>query len=362
MQSMTEARRVMTICNACRYCEGLCATFQAMTLRRSFAEADLDYLANLCHNCTACYHGCQYAPPHEFDLNVPQALTALRIETYQKYAWPGFFAKLFERNGLVMSLATAASLALVMVLAALVQEPHILFGNHSGPGSFYAVIGHDTMVVIGVATFGFSVFALALGFARFWRAAGGRMSVSAIIAALRNVATLKYLDGGHGDGCSSEDERASNARRYFHQLTMWGFLLCFAATCIAAVYDYGLGRTAPYPFLSLPVIVGTVGGSGLLIGPVGLGWVKLRSDQRPMLVRHYGMDYAFLALLFLVSLTGLALLALRETQAMGMLLAIHLGFVLGLFVTLPYSKFVHAIYRLAALIRFAGERRTSKQE
>ena len=81
-----EAERTMTICNACRYCEGLCATFQAMTLRRAFAETDLDYLANLCHNCMACYHGCQYAPPHHFDMNVPMTLAELRVDTYQRYA------------------------------------------------------------------------------------------------------------------------------------------------------------------------------------------------------------------------------------------------------------------------------------
>ena len=73
-----EARRLLEICNACRYCEGLCATFQAMASRRSFADADVDYLANLCHNCTACYHDCQYAPPHDFDVNVPVALADVR--------------------------------------------------------------------------------------------------------------------------------------------------------------------------------------------------------------------------------------------------------------------------------------------
>ena len=51
-----EARRVMTICNACRYCEGFCAVFPAMATRTEFSNASLDYLANLCHNCTACYH------------------------------------------------------------------------------------------------------------------------------------------------------------------------------------------------------------------------------------------------------------------------------------------------------------------
>ena len=122
------------------------------------------------------------------------------------------------------------------------------------------------------------------------------------------------------------------------------------------IYHYGLGIVAPYDFLSLPVLLGTVGGVGLLIGPAGLVWVKLQADSRPMLRRQYGMDYAFLASLFLISLTGLLLLALRESAAMGMMLAIHLGFVLGLFVTLPYSKFVHAIYRFAALVRFAEEK------
>jgi citrate/tricarballylate utilization protein len=69
------------------------------------------------------------------------------------------------------------------------------------------------------------------------------------------------------------------------------------------------------------------------------------------------MDRGFLALLFLTSLTGLALLALRDTRAMGVLLAVHLGVVLGLFLTLPYGKFVHALYRLAALARFHVERK-----
>ena len=76
-----EARRVMTVCNACRYCEGLCGTFQAMSLKRTFEDADLDYLANLCHNCTACFHDCQYAEPHEFKINVPESMAALRADT-----------------------------------------------------------------------------------------------------------------------------------------------------------------------------------------------------------------------------------------------------------------------------------------
>ena len=75
-----------------------------MTLRRDFDKNDWDYMANLCHNCNACYHACQYAPPHEFAVNVPKTLATLRAETYAEYAWPRPTAKLFERNGLVMSM------------------------------------------------------------------------------------------------------------------------------------------------------------------------------------------------------------------------------------------------------------------
>ena len=123
------------------------------------------------------------------------------------------------------------------------------------------------------------------------------------------------------------------------------------------VYHYAFGWTAPYPFWSLPVLLGTSGGIGLLIGPAGLLWLKGIRDSALSSDKQSGMDVAFLVLLFLVSVTGLMLLALRETAAMGVLLAAHLGAVMALFITLPYGKFVHAVYRFAALVRYHVERK-----
>jgi len=40
-----EVARQMQICNACRYCEGFCAVFPAMTRRLEFGKADVNYLA-----------------------------------------------------------------------------------------------------------------------------------------------------------------------------------------------------------------------------------------------------------------------------------------------------------------------------
>ena len=43
----TEVARQLQICNACRYCEGFCAMFPAMTRRLEFGKADIHFLANL---------------------------------------------------------------------------------------------------------------------------------------------------------------------------------------------------------------------------------------------------------------------------------------------------------------------------
>jgi citrate/tricarballylate utilization protein len=77
--------------------------------------------------------------------------------------------------------------------------------------------------------------------------------------------------------------------------------------------------------------------------------VRARRDPALRDPAQDGPDQAFIALLFIVSFTGLALLVRRDSIVMGRLLALHLGAVLALFITLPYGKFVHGFYRLAAL-------------
>jgi citrate/tricarballylate utilization protein len=121
---------------------------------------------------------------------------------------------------------------------------------------------------------------------------------------------------------------------------------------VAAIYHNLLGKDAPYDYLSIPVVTGTVGGVLIVIGGVGLMWLKRQSDKDPAHEPMLAMDYAFLVLLLLTSLSGLALLVLRETAAAGTLLTVHLGIVAALFLALPYGKFAHVVYRYAALIRY----------
>ncbi|AKJ69664.1 tricarballylate utilization protein B [Pandoraea thiooxydans] len=350
-----EVGRIMQICNACRYCEGFCAVFPAMTHRLTFAKNDIHFLANLCHNCGACLHACQYAPPHEFAVNVPQAMARVRVETYTDYAWPAALGALYKRNGLTLALAAATGLALFLSLVALIQGQWA-----SGPlaANFYAIFPHDTLALMFGAVFLFAVVALGIGVRRFWRdQAPGPASGGAAAEAAHDALRLKYLDGGHGQGCNESDDAFTLARRRFHHLTFYGFLSCFAATCVATLYHYLFDWQAPYALTSLPVVLGTLGGIGLVIGPAGLLWLNLRRHPLHGDARQKPMDRGFIALLLLVSISGLALLAWRESAAMGVLLAIHLGAVMALFATLPYGKFAHGVYRGAALLKWSIEKR-----
>ena len=354
-----EVDRQLIICNACRYCEGFCAVFPAMTRRLEFVKADIHYLANLCHNCGACLHACQYAPPHEFAVNLPMAMAKTRVRTYADYAWPRAFGALYQHAGLALALSLAAALALFLALTLLMSGSLL---HKPLAGNFYAIFPHNTLVAIFGLTFGFSVVALAIAVSRFWqntttpddlKAASG----AAVTEAAQSALSLKYLDGGHGDGCNEADDKFTLLRRRFHHFTFYGFLLCFASTCLATLYHYLLKLPAPYPMNSLPVLLGIAGGIALSLGSAGLLWLNVRRYPTHGDAAQKPMDRGFIVLLFLVGISGLALLAWRDASTMALLLALHLGTVLALFVTLPYGKFAHGIFRSAALLKWAIEKR-----
>jgi citrate/tricarballylate utilization protein len=247
------------------------------------------------------------------------------------------------------------------LLLALVRKGS-LFGVPAG-ANFYAVFPHNLLVTLFLPVFAFSVLALALGVRRFWRevSPGDVIHPAAVSEATGSALALTYLGGGHGEGCNNEDDAWTLWRRRFHHATFYGFMLCFAATSVATVYHYAFGWVAPYALPSLPKLLGVVGGISLCVGAAGLLWLNLRrnavhgdADQKPM-------DRGFIALLFLISASGLALWLSTGTAAMPALLALHLGVVMALFVTLPYGKFAHGVFRSAALLKWAIEKRMPSQ-
>ncbi len=354
-----EANRQLIICNACRYCEGYCPVFRAIETRRDFKQGDVFYLSNLCHDCRACYYACMFTPPHGFAINIPKILAEARIETYERWSWPGFLARAFKKRGITVALAAVVA-AVVIVLSLLFIPGESLFAIHLASGAFYEVVPYIAMVIGGLILFFYAIAVWIRGGARFWaetqsvlREPGGFKALfSTLIAALG----LRYLQGG-GPGCFYPDERPSSVRRIYHSLTSWGLLSDFVATTLAFIYQDVFHRLPPYPVTSAPVIFGTMGGVALIVGTSGLIWFKLRSDREPESSRAVGMDYVFLVTLGLTALTGMLTLIFRTTAAMGSMLVLHLALIAALFITAPYGKFVHFVYRSLALLRYEVEQR-----
>jgi citrate/tricarballylate utilization protein len=352
-----EGARVMAVCNACRYCEQYCPVFQAMEQRLTFASADVNYLANLCHSCGECLYACQYAPPHEFAINVPQTFARARVQSYEQYAWPTPLGAAFRHHGVFAALLLAMGMIALLLVAGLAVNASAV-RDAGTSADFYAVMPHAAMVAVFGAVGAFVVVALTMGTRRFKRDLqlhGGSAPArrGSGLRALRDVLSLRHLHT-RGEPCATAEETRTPWRRRFHHATFYGFLLCFASTAVAAVY-HGFGSEAPYEYSSLPVLLGTLGGVGLLAGPLGLLLQRRKRDPAAADPTQENLDRSFLVLLMLTSVSGLLLLVLRHHAAMGFLLLVHLGVVLALFVSLPYGKFVHGIYRAVALLKYARE-------
>jgi citrate/tricarballylate utilization protein len=350
--AIAEARRQLEICNACRYCEGLCSVFPSMTLSRAFSDGDVTQLANLCHNCRGCYYACQYTEPHEFKLNLPQALAEVRVESWERFIWPTAIAERFQKSGLALAGMLLAAVCFMLTLAYALRP-------ESGEG-FYAVISHSVMATLFMTATFLPVLVVTAGVWRYWKAVGGeRITIPQLRSALIDAGRLKNLSGGAADGCNYEKEdRYTMARRWAHQAVMWGFLLCLASTMSGTVMHYLFGMEAPYGPLSIPKFLGIPGGMGLTVGGVALMALKLRADRSLGAPSAWGGEMAFVGLLTLVGASGLALFAATGTEAVRPLLIAHLGSVLALYLTLPYTKMVHIPFRFAALLRDAQTKKS----
>ena len=359
-----EANRQLTICNACRYCEGYCAVFPALERRIEVGRADVLYLANLCHDCRACYYACPFTEPHEFAIDIPRALSEVRRGTYAQYSPVDAIRRLTNSWRTSLVVITGIGLLVLVALVAMTTGASTLGLAHVGPGAFYEVVPWLLMVVPGTALALYVLVALAIGSIRFARASGGSLGElldrDALLTAGWEALTLRWLKGGT-EGCHYPDYRTSTARTTLHALVAGGFVAAFASTLIAAFYQDVLGLLPPYDLLSPPVVVGAVGGVAMVVGSAGLLVLKRRSDQRLTSKELVEFDVAFLVTIGLSSLSGMLLLAFRETAVMPVLLVVHLAILTTLYVTAPYGKFAHFVYRYVALVRNQIEESSSAE-
>src|ERR1700730_12067312 len=175
VELLEEADRQLTICNACRYCEGYCAVFPALERRSILMDGDVAYLANLCHDCRACYYACMYAPPHEFGVNLPEVLAEVRVETYRAYGWPAIVSRLLNMGITSTVLASLAAGIAVLGLILGFGPPHRLIEAQWGPGAFYRIVPYAAMAVPFLLLSAYAGVAMVASGLRFWRDTGARL-------------------------------------------------------------------------------------------------------------------------------------------------------------------------------------------
>jgi citrate/tricarballylate utilization protein len=342
----TEAQRQLNICNACRFCEGYCAVFPALERRTVLGSGDITQLANLCHDCRACFHACMYAPPHEFAVNPPEILSRVRLASYHRYARPGHRPAWLRgparlRGGGALATAAIGVTAALVLLIGLTGGINALWSHH-GP---YQVISYPALLVTVLLPCAWSTAVMLRAVARYWHETRGPWpgpaDWPALGTALVYAARLRYLRGGE---CSYPGEDPSPARPRLHAAVFYGFAACAAATVSAAFMQDILGVGPPYPLLSVPVVTGTAGGLSMIAGCAGLTVLKRHTDPAPR-----AADYGLLIGLGLLALTGMLTLLLRATPAYGLALVAHLTTIVICFGIVPYTRFVHSAYRFLAI-------------
>jgi citrate/tricarballylate utilization protein len=142
----------------------------------------------------------------------------------------------------------------------------------------------------------FAVLALGIGVARFWRVrrAGCPRSRARPRPRPRTTCCAEVPRRRPRRGLPQRERPLDPPGAGFHHATFYGFMLCFASTSVATLYHYVFGWQAPYAFTSLPVILGTVGGIGLLVGPAGLFWLNLKRHPQHGDAAQKPMDRAFI--------------------------------------------------------------------
>jgi citrate/tricarballylate utilization protein len=210
-------------------------------------------------------------------------MAQVRVQTYADFAWPPALGALYQRNGLTLSLALAAGLALFLLMALAIN------GTLTGgdlDGNFYKLFPHNLLVGLFVPGVRISrcwrwPWACAGSGAIFrWRPSGAPLNGLAAAEAADNVLRLKYLGGGHGKGCNNADDAWTLWRRRFHHATFYGFMLCFAATSVATLYHYVLGWSAPYRSGQPAEAAGRVGRhEPARSGTAGLFWLNLQAPS-----------------------------------------------------------------------------------
>ncbi|MEE4359871.1 MAG: quinone-interacting membrane-bound oxidoreductase complex subunit QmoC [Desulfococcaceae bacterium] len=303
----------------------------------------------LCHNCGDCSTLCpRGAKPGD-------VLAAVRSYAIQEYAQPKKLADMINNpKKLPVLMAIPVVLFLVIGLMAKLFGLHWLDITPNGDSIVHAKFIHSTLVdVVMIPTFFFSIGVFALGLRRFMadihkdalicgKTDKEKIDPKGFVEALVKVIPT-VLQHKKFTECGENAERATS-----HMMVFFGFLGLFIVTNIFFVVMYGFGIHGPYSQLNPVKWLGNIAGVSLIIGAALMIKDRITKDDQ---VSAY-KDWFIVVLALALGLTGMLTQMTRIGGAACMSYSIyllHLICIWTFFISLPFSKFAHIIYRTVAM-------------
>jgi quinone-modifying oxidoreductase, subunit QmoC len=339
-------------CFQCATCSSVCdlATPEMTFPRREMLWAQwglvdrlqADPAIWLCHQCN------DYTVRCPRDAKPGDTIQVIRSLVIEEVGAPRFMARLVGR--------AATTWPLLLGLPVLFWAAYIWLVNGFAVRRTPLVYGDVVPVWMIYTVFlpaaAFAAVAALLGARRCWSAWGDGASRDGSL--LRGLGAVASDILGHRRFGSCGTARP---RKNGHLLLLWGFIGAFLTTSALGVAMDLLGVKTPLPQVHPIKLLGNVSAVLLTVGVVWL--LALRLARPNVTGASRGFDTFFLALVVLTIFSGVGAEIARLFLPVPAALAVyvlHLGMVLSLFVTFPFSKFAHALYRTLAM---AHERLTS---
>ena len=369
-------------CYQCATCSSVCelAPADAPFPRRQILLAQwgmFDQLAGdpavwLCHQCNDCSVRCPR------DVGPGDVMASLRAMMVEKLAFPTVMGSLVGNVKKTWPLLVFGPILFWIVLLGVTTglQPHeahhgLVPGPSMGQFFYDQYVPHYLIYGVYFTAVAWVCLALFTSGTKFWKLMGDKQTrKSGFIGATIGV----FIDIAIHNKFSS-CERGVAKRRWGHFFVMWGFLGAAITSGFAVVYLYGNSipfswffQYLPFDNIGYPVpinhwvkLLGNASAIALVVGGLLLFVNRLNTVDK-LVGATTAFDRFFLWVVLAVIGTGVFTEILRFIAIDPMVgfavYIIHLGVVLCLFLTLPYSKFAHILYRTLAM---AHERMTAEK-
>ncbi|HFB83300.1 heterodisulfide reductase [Thermosulfuriphilus ammonigenes] len=304
----------------------------------------------LCHQCGDCSAYCpRGAKPGD-------VLGAIRAMAIRHYASPKALWTMFNEPGYLPFLFAVAFAIIIGVMVAY----HGGFEIPEGPVRYSEGFWHGFMPVVLVDAIFLPLVGLvalfsARGVINLWKDLCQSQGISPKLKPSAGEFLDLYVWPTIGEilqhtrfqKCGATKERATG-----HMMVLWAFIILFVVTNIVFIGADFLGFHTPWKIYNPVKILANVGAVLLIVGIFMILSMRREKTSQGILQSSYN-DWLLIWLIVTVGLSGLGaeLLRLANIKFLAYpVYLLHLASVFVLFLSLPFSKFAHLLYRTTVMV------------